>query len=92
MAREGIERRLAAILSADVVGYSRLMGEDDTGMLTAVKAPRRALFAPAVPGRRSIAVHRTHRDAEWCRNQPDASARTPPKFHQPYTDTVRPFD
>ncbi len=28
MAREGVERRLAAILSADVVGYSRLMAED----------------------------------------------------------------
>jgi len=27
---DGIERRLAAILSANVVGYSRLMGEDDT--------------------------------------------------------------
>ena len=31
MAREGIERRLAAILDADVGGHSRLMGEDETG-------------------------------------------------------------
>ncbi len=30
VAREGIERRLAAILAADVVGYSRLMGEDES--------------------------------------------------------------
>ena len=29
MAEEGVERRLAAILVADVVGYSRLMGEDE---------------------------------------------------------------
>ena len=31
MAEERIQRRLAAILAADVVGYSRLMGEDETG-------------------------------------------------------------
>jgi class 3 adenylate cyclase len=30
MVREGIERRLAAILAADFVGYSRLMGEDES--------------------------------------------------------------
>ncbi len=34
MAEERIQRRLAAILAADLVGYSRLMGEDETGMLT----------------------------------------------------------
>ena len=28
---DGIQRRLAAILAADVVGYSRLMGEDEAG-------------------------------------------------------------
>ena len=48
MAGEDIERRLTAILSADVVGYSRLMGEDDAGTLTAVKALRKELFAPKV--------------------------------------------
>lgn len=32
------ERRLAAILAADVVGYSRLMGEDEAGTLAALKA------------------------------------------------------
>ena len=35
-------------MSADVVGYSRLMGEDDAGTLTAVKALRKELFAPKV--------------------------------------------
>ena len=45
MAQQDVTRRLAAIMSADVVGYSRLMGEDETGTLTAVKALRKELFA-----------------------------------------------
>jgi adenylate cyclase len=48
VAGEDIERRLAAILCADVVGYSRLMGEDDAGTLAALKALRKELFAPTV--------------------------------------------
>jgi adenylate cyclase len=32
------ERRLTTILSADVVGYSRLMGKDEAGTLAALKA------------------------------------------------------
>ena len=48
MAGEDIERRLTAIMSADVVGYSRLMGKDDAGTLTAVKSLRKELFAPKV--------------------------------------------
>lgn len=40
---EGTERRLAAIVSADVVGYSRLMGTDEEGTLAALKAHRRAI-------------------------------------------------
>ena len=34
---EGTQRRLAAIVSADVVGYSRLMGADEKGTLTILK-------------------------------------------------------
>ena len=34
------KRKLAAILSADVVGYSRLMGQDDRATLAALKAVR----------------------------------------------------
>jgi TolB-like protein len=41
-------RRLAAILAADVVGYSRLMGEDETGTHTALKVLREELFTPEV--------------------------------------------
>src|SRR5437773_2508202 len=40
------ERRLTAILSADVVGYSRLMGREESSTLAALKAHRRELIAP----------------------------------------------
>ena len=38
MAEERAQRRLAAILAADVVGYSRLIGADEEGTLAALKA------------------------------------------------------
>ncbi len=41
-------RRLAAILAADVVGYSRMMGADEAGTLAALKDHREAVFDPAV--------------------------------------------
>ena len=41
-----MERKLAAILAADVVGYSRLMGEDETGTLNRLKSLRRKLVQP----------------------------------------------
>ena len=41
-----MERRLAAIMAADVVGYSRLMAEDEAGTLAALKAQRRELVEP----------------------------------------------
>ncbi len=41
MAEERVQRRLAAILAADVVGYSWLMGEDEEGTLpSAATSPR----------------------------------------------------
>ena len=43
-----MQRRLAAILAADVVGYSRLMAEDEAGTLTALKEHRSALIDPAI--------------------------------------------
>ena len=42
--------RLAAILAADVVGYSRLMGEDEAGTAKAVRE-RRKVSTPIVAGR-----------------------------------------
>jgi len=43
-----VERRLAAILAADVVGYSRLIGVDETGTLTALRALRKELVEPTL--------------------------------------------
>jgi adenylate cyclase len=45
---EGTQRKLAAIMAADVVGYSRLMGEDEAGTLAALRQLRSGLFAPTV--------------------------------------------
>jgi adenylate cyclase len=43
-----MERRLAAILSADVAGYSRLMEEDEAGTLAALKERQRTIIEPLV--------------------------------------------
>jgi class 3 adenylate cyclase/pimeloyl-ACP methyl ester carboxylesterase len=43
-----VERRLAAILVADIEGYSRLMGVDEVGTLATLKAHRRDLFDSAI--------------------------------------------
>jgi class 3 adenylate cyclase len=45
---ERIERRLAAILAADVVGYSRLMGADELGTFERIRAHREELFEPEI--------------------------------------------
>jgi class 3 adenylate cyclase len=42
------QRRLAAIVSADVAGYSRLMGRDESGTLAALKSLRREVVDPAI--------------------------------------------
>ncbi len=47
-AKERTERRLAAILAADVVGYSRLMGADEEGTHFALKAVRREVTDPKI--------------------------------------------
>jgi len=52
MAEGRVERRLAAVLCADVAGYSRLMGVDEEGTLAALKRHRRELIDP------SLATHR----------------------------------
>ena len=48
MVEERINRKLAAILAADVVGYSRLMAADEAGTLAALKRHRELVFDPAV--------------------------------------------
>src|SRR6185312_11137173 len=42
------QRRLSAIVSADVAGYSRLMGADESGTLAALKAHRHELVDPKI--------------------------------------------
>ena len=54
MAAARVERKLAAILAADVVGYSRLMGADEEGTHARLKAHRSELIDPA------IAAHHGH--------------------------------
>ena len=48
MSGERVERRLTAILAADVAGYSRLMGEDEAGTLARLRAHRRELIDPLI--------------------------------------------
>src|SRR5215468_624797 len=59
MAEARVERRLAAILAADVAGYSRLMGTDEVGTLSALKAHRRKIVDPAIAQHRGRIVKTT---------------------------------
>ena len=59
MAEERVQRRLAAILAADVAGYSRLMGEDEEGTLAALKLLRRELADPKIKEHRGRIVKTT---------------------------------
>src|SRR5262249_8577207 len=43
-----MERRLAAILAVDVVGYSRLMEQDEAGTFARLRAHRKELFEPII--------------------------------------------
>src|SRR5215212_3408739 len=52
-------RRLAAILAADIAGYSRLMGADEEGTLARLKALRRELVDPAIAGHHGRIVKTT---------------------------------
>ena len=57
--REPVERRLIAILAADVVAYSRLMGADEEGTLERLKGARRQLFDPKIKEHRGRIVKTT---------------------------------
>jgi adenylate cyclase len=59
MSAERVERRLAAILAADVAGYSRLMGEDEEGTLAALRAIRREFGDPKIAEHRGRIVKTT---------------------------------
>src|SRR5258708_5196846 len=59
MAEARVQRRLAAILAADVAGYSRLMGSDEEGTLAALKELRRELADPKIKEHRGRIVKTT---------------------------------
>ncbi len=59
MTSERVERRLAAVLAADVAGYSRLMGADEEGTLARLKAVRKALVDPTITKHRGRIVKTT---------------------------------
>ena len=59
LAGERVERRLAAVLAADVAGYSRLMGRDEERTLAQLKTLRKTLFDPAIATHRGRIVKTT---------------------------------
>ncbi|MGO8907946.1 MAG: adenylate/guanylate cyclase domain-containing protein [Bradyrhizobium sp.] len=59
MAGERVERRLAAVLAADVAGYSRLMGRDEERTLANLKSFRKTLVDPAIAAHRGRIVKTT---------------------------------
>jgi TolB-like protein len=95
MASDKLERRLAAILAADVVGYSRLMGEDEAGTLAALKASRTEVIEPLIATHRGrivklmgdglLAEFQSAVDAvdcavDWQRGQSQRRDETPLRF------------
>src|SRR5215472_5703487 len=59
MSEKRLERRLAAILAADVAGYSRLMGEDEEGTHAALTGLRREISDSKIAGHRGRIVKTT---------------------------------
>ena len=59
MSEARVQRRLAAIMAADVAGYSRLMGADEEGTLAALKQLRRDLADPKIKEHRGRIVKTT---------------------------------
>ena len=59
MGEARVERRLAAILAADIVGYSRLMHDYEVGTLEQLKTHRRALVDPTIAAHRGRIVKTT---------------------------------
>ena len=56
---ERMERRLAAVLAADIAGYSLLMGRDEEGTLSQLKAFRKTLVDPTIAAHRGRIVKTT---------------------------------
>ncbi len=65
-----MERRLAAILAADVVGYSRLMEADEAGTLEGIKALRNDLIDPLIAEHRGRIVRLMGDGHTWLWSSP----------------------
>ena len=59
MVEQRVQRRLAAILAADVAGYSRLMGKDEEGTLATLTAHLKELIEPCIAEHRGRVVKTT---------------------------------
>ena len=59
MTGERVERRLVAVLAADIAGYSRLMGADEEGTLAQLKSCRKTLVDPKITEHRGRIVKTT---------------------------------
>ena len=56
MASKRLDRRLSAVLAADVAGYSRLVGADEEGTIGRLRAHRATLFDPKLAEHRGRLV------------------------------------
>ena len=65
LADQNVQRRLAAILAADVVGYSSLMALDDEGTLARIKSLRHELIEPKVAEHQMEACLRRLETGSW---------------------------
>ena len=59
MTGEGVQRRLAAVLAADVASYGRLMATDEEGTLARLKTIRKTLVDPTIAAHRGRIVKTT---------------------------------
>ena len=80
---ERVERRLTALLAADVAGYSRLMGADVEGTLAAPKAIRRELVDPWIVEHRGPPCRDDH-----CGRDADAAGRCRERWIRKRRDRV----
>jgi adenylate cyclase len=69
MAEQNVERRLAAVLAADVVGYSLMMAADEEGTLARLNSCRRELWEPTIAEHRGRVVKRTGDGASGVRQR-----------------------